>query len=350
MAKRFSELLWHEPGKSLIAVPQMWNFDSVTYLPEFVPYEEHGGEKVSFSYSELWNPEWKGRTAFQDEGFTTFTETANELEATGQAGPYENFTNLSPSEVDEIFNFLLPVVKSGQIKTFWFKYSDIVSLFTSKEIYLASTWQPVCFDARKAGVPAYYARLVNGPFFWYNSFYASKYVSDEMFEYICEITNWCLDLWMQMLYTKQGYPSPDWAWEDYRDAMGKEMFDWFFMGERTYSPIDEIMNEIWPDHPEFAELPERLQNALFLPDMYFKHFWTGEPPRTGSPHPKGNLRDIGSVEDKLEITRYYLSPDLPDNNDYYVTKWEELKANIPSSDLFEGGFETKCQRLKSVPA
>jgi hypothetical protein len=330
MAERFSQLLWYVPGESLIAVPQMWNFDSVTYLPEFVPYEERGGEATSISYSELWNSEWKGRTAFQDEGFTTFTETANELNATGQFES-ENFTNMNESEVDTIFNFLLPIVKSGQIKTFWFKYGDIVNLFTAKEVYLASTWQPVCFDVRKAGVPAYYARLVNGPFFWYNSFYISKYVDDEMFNDLCTLTNWCLELWMQMLYTKQGYPTPAWAWEDYRNAMGEEMFGWFFTGNRTYLPINQIMTAIWGDtHPEFANLPARLQHALFLPDVYFKHFWTGEPPRTGSPDPNGNLRDLGSVEDKEKITRYYLSPDLPDKNDYYVTKWEELKANVPA--------------------
>jgi len=332
MAERFSQLLWHVPGESLIAVPQMWNFDSVTYLPEFVPYEEEGGTKTTISYSELWNPEWKGRTAFQDEGFTTFTETANELNATGQFDPTEseNFTNMTKSEVDQIFNYLKPIVQSGQIKTFWFKYGDIVSLFTAKEVYLASTWQPVCFDTRKAGVPAYYARLVNGPFFWYNSFYVSKYVSDEMFEDLCRLSNWCLEVWMQMLYTKQGYPTPAWGWDDYRQSMGDEMFGWFFLGTRTYLPINQIMSEIWPDHPEFANLPERLQHALFLPDVYFKHFWEGTPPRTGSPDPKGNLRDLGSVQDKLAITRYYLSPDLPDNNDYYVTKWEELKALIPT--------------------
>jgi hypothetical protein len=89
------------------------------------------------------------------------------------------------------------------------------------------------------------------------------------------------------------------------------------------------MTEIWPDNPEFADLEERLQNALFMPDEYFKHFWTGEAPRTGSPHTRGNLRDIGSNEDKMDITRYFLSPDLPDNNDYYVSKYEELKAHMP---------------------
>ncbi len=330
MAERFSQLLWHEQGVSLIAVPQMWNFDSVTYLPEFVPYEEVGGQAASIPYSELFSTQWKGRTAFQDEAFTTFTETANELDATEQAGPFENFTNMSSAEVDEIFNYLLPIVKAGQIKTFWFKYGDIVSLLSTKEVYMASTWQPVSFDTRKAGVPAYYARLVNGPFFWYNSFFSSKDVTEEMFNYICDVTNWCLDLWMQLIYTKQGYPSPDWGWDDYRDAMGAEMFDWFFMGKRTYLSIGDVMTETWPDKPEYADLDERLQNALFLPDIYFKHFWEGNPPRTGSPDPKGNLRDIGSVDDKLDITRYYLSPDLPDNNDYYVTKWEELKANIPT--------------------
>jgi len=330
MATRFSELLWHEVGTSLIAVPIMWNFDSLTYLPENVPYEEAGGQKTSFSYSEVWNTEWKGRTACQDEAFTTFSETANELEATGQAGPYENFTNMPPSEVDEIFNYLLPIVQSGQIRTFWFNYADVVLLLSTKEIYMASTYQPTCFDVRKAGVPAYYARLANGPFFWYNSHYASSKCTEEMFEYVCEISNWCLEQWMQMLYTKQGYPSPAMGWEDYVEGMGKEMFDWFFNGKATYLSIADVMEEIWPDNPEFAALPERLQNALFLPDVYFKHFWLGQPPRTGTPNPNGNLRDIGSNEEKQAITRYYLSPDLPDNNDYYVTKWEELKANIPT--------------------
>jgi hypothetical protein len=39
---------------------------------------------------------------------------------------------------------------------------------------------------------------------------------------------------------------------------------------------------------------------------------------------------LGSTEDKEKITRYFTSPDLPDNNEYYVSKYEELKAQIPS--------------------
>jgi spermidine/putrescine-binding protein len=327
--KRFNYLLWHEYGKTLIAVPVMWNFDSVTYLPEFLPYEERGGTKRTLAYSELWNPEWKGRTGMQDEAFTVFSETANYLEATEQMTFSGAITSLTEEEVDAVFNYLLPYVKQGFIKTFWFSYGDIVSLFSTREVWLASTWQPVCFDTRKAGTPAYYAALQHGPFFWYNSGYVSSLVSPEVAEEGIRLLNWHLELYTQMLYTRQGYPSPAWAWEDYKNAMGDEFYGWFYEGKSTYLPIEEVMKIIWPNKPEFATLPERLQNALFLPDVYFKHFWTGEPPRKGTPHPRGNVRDLGSVDDKQKMTRYFLSPDLPDNNEYYVRKFEELKAALP---------------------
>jgi spermidine/putrescine-binding protein len=307
----------------------MWNFDSVTYLPEFLPYTEEGGTKTTMSYSELWNTEWKGRAGMQDEGLTVFSETCNELEAEGEIDPVANITNLEDSEVDMIYNFLLPIVEAGQIKTFWFNYADIVHLLSTKELYLSSTWQPPCFDTRKAGTPAYYARLVNGPFFWYNSNYVSNETDPAKLEDCYKLMNWTLELYMSMLYTRQGYPTPACYYDDYKNGMGDEFYDWFHNGKATYLPIDEIMTEIWPDNPEFADLEERLQNALFMPDEYFKHFWTGEAPRTGSPHTRGNLRDIGSNEDKMDITRYFLSPDLPDNNDYYVSKYEELKAHMP---------------------
>ncbi len=327
-AERFDSLLWYEKGKSLICVPVMWNFDSVTYLPEFLPYEEHGAQK-SISFSELWDAEWKDRAGLQDEGYQTFSEVVNELDATGQVSVSGALSNLTNEEVDQVYNFLLPIIKSGQIRAYWSKYGDIVNLLSAKEVYLASTWQPVCFDTRKAGVPAYYAALQNGPYVWFNAQYISKDCNTDALEDMYQLMNWMLSLWMQLLYTKQGYPSPAWKWDDYKNSMGEEFYNWFFLGKATYTPISDIMSEVFPDNPEYASLTERLQQGLFLPDVYFRHFWTGEQPRTGTPNSKGNLRDLGSVDEKLQTTRYLIGPDMPDNNDYYVTKWEELKANVP---------------------
>ena len=332
-AKRFNYLIWADDGKSrtdLISVPCIWNFDSVTYLPEFVPYEEHGGDYTTLSIFELFNPEWKGRVGMEDEAYAVFTILANGLNATGQMDISGAISNMTHAEVDQVYNYLTPIVKTGQMRTFWSAYGDIVNLLSTKELYLASTWQPPCFDTRKAGTPAYYARLQNGPFFWFNSNFISTAANPDAVDDCLAVINWTQEQWMQLLYTRQGYPSPGVGWEDYKAGMGTEFYDWFFNGTPTILPIGEVMKDIWPDKPEFWNYSERLQNALFTPDVYFRHFWTGEPARTGSPDPKGNLRDLGSIDDKNKITRYFTSPDLPDDNDYYVMKYEEMKAQIPT--------------------
>jgi spermidine/putrescine-binding protein len=327
--RRFNRLIWFEPNKTFSAIPIMWNFDSVTYLPELLPFEERGAQNRNFEYGQLWNPEWKGRSAMQDEAFTVFTEVANYLDATKQITISSPITSLSKDEVDKIYDYLLPIVKGGYIRTFWFDYGNIVTLMSTREVWLASTWQPVCFDTRKAGTPAYYAALKHGPFYWFNSTYVSKFSDEETAKLAMKLADWQLSLYVQMLYTRQGYPTPAYGWQDYRNAMGDEFYGWFYLGQPTYLPINEAVKEIFPDKPQLAELPDRLTNALFVPDLYFKHFWVGQPPRTGTPNPRGNIRDLGSVRDKEEMTRYFLSPDLPDNNDYYLQKYEALKASLP---------------------
>jgi spermidine/putrescine-binding protein len=328
VSERFKSLLWEEVGTTLRSVPLMWNYDSFSYLPKFLPFEEKGSQ-VSMGYEELHNPEWKGRVASIDDPMVGLGQVANYLDASGQAVFEGPPTNMTHADVDKCFNFLLPDVQAGQFKSFWFKYSDSVSILATEEVYLTMTYQPACFDSRKAGTPTYYACLRDGPFFWTNNNIISKYASEKMVPWCYKFADWQIDLWCQMVFTKQGYPSPRIYSDDYKEAMGDEFYDWFYMDKATYLPIDEVMQEIWPDREEFWTLEERLQNALFLPDVYFKHFWEDKPPRTGSPDPNGNRRDIGSVAFKQEITRYFLTPDLPDDNDYYVTKWEQLKAALP---------------------
>lgn len=332
---RFLSLLWYEPVKSFASIPFFWNFDSCTYLPEFLPYEEKPNQ-TSLPYSEVWNPEWKGRVGHQDEGLTTFAETTNELNAEGELPHVPNPCNMEEDEVDRAFNYLLPIVKSGQIRTFWFDYGDIVNLLSTREIWISSTWQPPSYDSRKAGTPAYYASLKNGPFMWYNCFFMSKDHNPDVTEECYDLMSWSISLWRSMLYTRQGYPTSACYWPDYIDTMGDEFYNWFYTGQPTYKSNDDAIKEdCWPDNPEHWELDERLKNAMFTHDVYFKNilapfFTEGKTnPRSGTPNPKGNVRDLTSNEYKKKITRYFLSPELPDKNDYYVKKFEELKANLP---------------------
>jgi len=328
---RFNYDLWfseddYTSHKNLALVSNNWNFDSVTYLPEKLPFEEKGGQKTSISYSELWNKEWKGRAMMQDEAATVFSESANELDATGQVKVSGAIDSLTRDEVDKVFNYLLPIIKSGQVRTFWFKYGDAVTTISTREIWIASTWQPICYDTRRAGTPAYYARLANGPFFWFNGDIISKQtqILDDVYKFI----NFRIDTWWDAFITRNGYGTMTSNYPEVRDYEGAEFFDWVNNGTATYLPIDRAIKEYcFTDRPELWTLDERLLNALFLPDKYFP---PGEKPRVGSADPHGNLRDLGSIADKQKITRYFLSPDLPDDLDYYTEKYTDLKAQIPS--------------------
>jgi len=331
MAKRFNELLWEggKAGGNLVGVPNMNGYESQNYLPEFLPYTEKGDE-VSMSYEELWNPQWKGHVGLIDEGFDNFARLANYLDYTKQMTFSGAFSNATRDEVDKIFNYILPIVKTGQVKAFWSKYGDIMSLMSTREIWLSVSWVPVSLDCRKAGVPAFHAAIKEGPCFWYNVSMISKQGNPDVFEGAVRLASFHLELPIQTLYAKQLYTSGAPYWDDLKNTMGSEFYEWFHNGAPTYEPIDQIMKELWPEKQEFWTLPEGIQNGLFLPDVYFKAFWTGEAPRTGSPDPRGNRRDLGSLKFRDTITRWFLSPDLPDENDYYVTKWEELKANVPT--------------------
>jgi len=140
--------------------------------------------------------------------------------------------------------------------------------------------------------------------------------------------NFKLTSWYAIELAKTGYMSTTFGYDDVKQGMGEEYYDWFYGGKATYKPIGEVMKESWPDRKEFWTLPARLQNALFQPSVYFK---TGTPPRTGSPDPNGSLRDIGSTEDKAKAAKWFAAPDWPDNMDYLVSRYEDLKANLPTA-------------------
>jgi hypothetical protein len=331
MAKRFNELLWEggKAGGNLVAVPNMTGYESQNYLPEFLPYSEKGDE-VSMSFEELWNPEWKGHVGLIDEGFDNFARLANYLDYTKQMTFSGAFSSATRDELDKMFNFILPAVKSGQFKSFWSKYGDIMALMSTREIWLSVSWVPISLDCRKAGVPAFHAAIKEGPCFWYNVSMISKQGNPDVFEEAVRLASFHLELPIQTLYAKQLYTSGAPYWDDLKQTMGSEFYEWFHNGAATYEPIDQITKEQWPDDQTKWTLPEGMQQGMLQPDVYFKAFWTGEAPRTGSPHPKGNKRDLGSLKFKDSTTRWFLSPDLPDENDYYVTKWEEIKANVPT--------------------
>jgi spermidine/putrescine-binding protein len=326
--KRFNYLLWQTQGTMLNALINIWNYDSVGYNPMHIPHSENGGNATTISYLELYNSQWKGLAALQDEGFTSFSELANVLNATGQLSVSDTVTNLNQDELNQVVNYLTPVVKSGQIKTFWSDLGTIITLMSTGEVWIASCWQPVVFGTRDAGTPCYYARMQNGPFFWWNGDFLPKKYDTSKTAADYDFFNFMMSKWWAANTAHNGYGTVNTLNPDVQAYMGSEFYDWMFNGKATYEPISKIISDTWGStHPEFESMPVSIQQALFLPDKYFP---TGGTPRTGSPDPNGNLRDQGSDDDKNKITRYFLSPDYPDNETMYENTWTSLKATVPS--------------------
>jgi hypothetical protein len=327
-AQRFSSSTWIQEGVTLAWVPFLYGMDTMSYLPEFVPFVEHGASATSLSTSELWNPEWKGKAALFPWVNEDFGFLARYMQVNGQITLDSYPGNLSTAELDKIYNFLLPVVKSGQFKVFWEDYGSAVTLLSTKEIYLTPCIEPIIYDVRAAGTPVYYANIQEGPMLWMNGQVISPHVNPAVLEDAYAYVNYKLSAWYALQLSKTGYLSTTYGYSDVPQIMGEEYYDWFYEGDATFEPITQLTKEIWPNNQAFWTLPAGIQNALFVPNVYFK---PGTASRTGSPDPNGNLRDLGSTEDKAKAAKWFAAPDYPDNMNYYVSRFEDLKTNLPTA-------------------
>ena len=141
----------------LYMVPTFIQGDSIGYLPEFTG--------VVDSYSALFDPRWRGFTAVEDNFTTTGQKTALYLKKNNLA-TIEDPSNMTPSEVKTVIDFLIEKKKEGQFRLLWTSFEQSVNLFVNKEVYVQDCWEPMVFAARRQGVQAEYARPKEGYLLW----------------------------------------------------------------------------------------------------------------------------------------------------------------------------------------
>ncbi len=149
----------------LYMVPIFIQGDSIGYLPEFTG--------VVDSYSALFDPRWRGFTAIEDNFTTTGQKTALYLKKNNLA-TIADPSNMSPSEVKTVIDFLIEKKKEGQFRLIWTSFEQSVNLFVNKEVYVQDCWEPMVFAARRQGVQAEYARPKEGYLLWSSGPYIVK--------------------------------------------------------------------------------------------------------------------------------------------------------------------------------
>ena len=145
------------------ATPMIANADSMSY-----DFKELGFHPDSWAV--LFDPEFKGRVAMQNDFGPTMTNTAIYLKESGMA-TIKDPSNMEPDEVQSVAEFLIENKKNGQFRTFWDGFQNGVDLLASGEVLMSSTWEAISLvAASRAGDKAdiRYGTMKEGHQVWNN--------------------------------------------------------------------------------------------------------------------------------------------------------------------------------------
>jgi putative spermidine/putrescine transport system substrate-binding protein len=142
-------------------LPVVVNADSIIYLPDKIG-------RIVDSYEVVFDPKFKGRTAMEDAWINSAIFAAIYLKE-NSITTIEDPGDLTESELGVVMEFLIKHKKDGQFKTFWRGWEDGVRLIKSQEVWAMTGWEPIVYEAQKAGINAAYAIPREGYEGWSNN-------------------------------------------------------------------------------------------------------------------------------------------------------------------------------------
>lgn len=154
-------------GGKVFAVPYISNADSLAFN-----FTEIGQELNS--WEALFDSQFRGRAAMQNDFGPTFTNTAIYLKESGKQD-IVNPSNMTAKEVEGVAKFLIDLKKKGHFRTFWDGFQNGVGILATEEVLVSSCWEPVqLVAARKADKDIRYGTMKEGHQTWNNVWMLTK--------------------------------------------------------------------------------------------------------------------------------------------------------------------------------
>ncbi|WP_425093300.1 ABC transporter substrate-binding protein [Tropicimonas sp. S265A] len=145
----------------LVAIPYISNADSLAFNHDVV------GEELN-TWEALFDEQFRGRAAMQNDYGPTLTNTAVYLKQSGKQD-IENPSDMTEAEVKGVCQFLIDLKKKGHFRTFWDGFQNGVDLLASEEVLVSSCWEPIQIVAsRKNGADIRYGTMKEGHQSWNN--------------------------------------------------------------------------------------------------------------------------------------------------------------------------------------
>ena len=257
-------------------VPTIYNADTLGIRPDLI-------KRPINSWSELLNPEFKGKASILNIASIGIMDAAMVCEAMGEI-KYGDKGNMTKAEIDKTMAIFTEAKKSGQFRAFWKSFDESVNLMASGEVVIQSMWSPAITKVRSMGIPCIYQPLKEGYRSWGGGLALSSNLSGIELDAAYEYINWYLSGWVGGLLMRQGYYSA--APETSKNFMSEDEWGFWFEGKKAKS---DIINP-------FGQKLE----------------------------PAGATRDGGSFYDRMGAVECWNS--VMDENRYMVRKWNEFIA------------------------
>mgnify|MGYP001196370757 FL=1 len=257
-------------------VPTIYNADTLGIRPDLI------GRPIN-SWTELLNPEFKGKASILNISSIGIMDAAMVCEAMGEV-QYGDKGNMTREEIDKTMAIFTEAKKSGQFRAFWKSFDESVNLMASGEVVIQSMWSPAITKVRSMGIPCVYQPLKEGYRSWGGGLALSSNLSGLELDAAYEYINWYLSGWVGGLLMRQGYYSA--APETSKEHMSADEWGFWFEGKAAQS---DIINP-------FGQKME----------------------------PAGAVRDGGSFYDRMGAVECWNS--VMDENRYMVRKWNEFIA------------------------
>jgi len=257
-------------------IPTIYNADTLGIRPDLI------GRPIE-SWTELLNPEFKGKASILDISSIGIMDAAMVCEAMGEV-QYGDKGNMTKEEIDKTMAIFTEAKKAGQFRAFWKSFDESVNLMASGEVIIQSMWSPAITAVRSKGIPCVYQPLKEGYRSWGGGLGLSANLSGLELEAAYEYINWYLDGWVGGFLMRQGYYSA--VPETSKNYMSEDEWGFWFEGKAAKGDITN----------PFGQVMEKA----------------------------GAVRDGGSFYDRMGAVACWNA--VMDENKYMVRKWNEFIA------------------------
>ena len=265
-----------EPTQWVTLIPTVYNADTLGIRPDLI-------DRPIKSWSELLNPEFKGKASILNIPSIGIMDAAMVVESMGEY-TYPDKGNMTKDEIDMTLEIMTEAKKAGQFRAFWSDFNESVNLMASGEVVIQSMWSPAITAVRSQGIDCVYQPLEEGYRAWAAGFALPSTIKDGKADLAYEFINWFLSGWAGAHLNRQGYYSA--VLSTAQDNMEAYEWDYWMMGKPAEKDI------LSPSGQKLASL--------------------------------GEIRDGGSYEQRMGGVACWNA--VMDENQYMIRKWNEFIA------------------------